>query len=37
MIIGDKTEGNIVEVEKTKTGEKFNIDINNIEDVLNKN
>ena len=37
MIIGDKTEGNIVEVEKTKTGEKFNIDINNIEDILNKN
>ena len=27
MVIGDKTEGNIVEVEKTKTGEKFNIDI----------
>ena len=37
MIIGDKTERNIVEVEKTKTGEKFNIDIDNIEDILNNN
>lgn len=36
-IIGDKSNGEIIEVEKTKTGNKFSMNINEIEKLFNKN
>ncbi|MFR5684286.1 MAG: aminoacyl--tRNA ligase-related protein [Clostridia bacterium] len=36
-IIGDKSNGEIIEVEETKTGNKFSMNINEIEKLFNKN
>lgn len=36
-IIGDKSNGEIIEVEETKTGNKFSMNINKIEKLFNKN